>query len=400
MSRAPGGAGDEAASVPLVRRLRYVSGMESRRFDRLQRSVSRLGMAVTGLYRRPDVTPPEVARAIGLALDLGVEVLDTATVLGASEELCGQTLRELGAWERVMLATRVPAAAPHAVNKDVLADDEEGQEGEVFADPLPRLWPLPHLEERLERSLRATKLPVIPLALLEGWRDSWLRSPAWPELAGAMVQMQRKGKVLRWGLALPFSSIAHAEKILDEPLIAAVAAPYCLWSAAAERLAAAAAERQVAFLAQLVMGQGGLSGEIVATAEFPPGDVRGEIFASERGRIELSRRIGELAAFTKSVPAAAQSSDEARQALEEVRRVQRHQRKEHGDEAADRLAPECQTLAELAVRFPLSDPNVASAVVGMSSRAHVRQNAEAAALGTLPEHALVALRGWMARYRS
>lgn len=356
-------------------------------------------MAASGLYRRPDVTPPEVARAIGLALDLGVDILDTSTVLGSAEELCGQTLRELGAWERVMLTARVPAATPHAVHKDLLADDDEGGEGEVFADPLPKLWPLPHLEERLERSLRATKLPVIPLALLEGWRDSWLRSPAWPELVGAMVQMQRKGKVLRWGLALPFASIPHTAKVLDEPMISAVAAPYCLWSAAAERLAAAAAERQIAFLAQLVMGQGGLSGEIVATAEFPPGDARGEIFSSEPGRVELSRRVAELAAFTKSVPAAARSSDAARGVLEEVRRKQQHERKEHGHEAADRGAPECQTLAELAVRFPLSDPHVASAVVGMSSRAHVRQNAEAAALGPLPPHALDAVRGWMARYR-
>lgn len=355
-------------------------------------------MATTGLYRRPDVTPPEVARAIGLALDLGMDVLDTATVLGSSEELCGQTLRELGAWERVLLATRAPAAAPHAAQKDLLADDEEGEAGDVFADPLPKLWPLEYLEERVERSLRATKLPVIPLVLLEGWRDSWLRSTAWPELCGSMVKLQRKGKVLRWGLALPSSSIAHTAKVLEEPLISAVAAPYCLWSAAAERLAAAAAERQIAFLAQQVMGQGGLSGEVVATAEFPPGDVRSEIFADERGRIELSRRVAELAAFTKSVPTAASSSDAAREALEEVRRLQRHERKEHGNEAADRLAPECQTLAELAVRFPISDPHVATAVVGMSSRAHVRENAEAATFGSLPPHALAALRAWMARY--
>jgi aryl-alcohol dehydrogenase-like predicted oxidoreductase len=142
--------------------------MESRRFERLGRSVSRLGMSATGLHRRPDVPPPEVARAIGLALDLGVDVLDTAPYLGRSEELCGQTLRELGAWERVLLTTRAPAAAPEAAARDVLADDDDGGEGEIFNDPLPRLWPPAYLEERLERSLRATKLPVLPLVLQIG----------------------------------------------------------------------------------------------------------------------------------------------------------------------------------------------------------------------------------------
>jgi aryl-alcohol dehydrogenase-like predicted oxidoreductase len=209
-----------------------------------------------------------------------------------------------------------------------------------------------------------------------------------------MVKLQRKGKVLRWGLSLPRSSIPHTAKILDEPLISAVAAPYCLWSAAAERLAAAAAERRIAFFAQQVLGQGGLSGELVATAELRPGDVRSELFASEQGRIELSRRVAELTAFTKSIPAAARSSDPAREVLERLQRPR--DRGEHG-EAAER---ECQTLAELAVRFPLSDPSVATAVIGMSSREHVRANAEAAARGPLPAHALAPVRAWMARYES
>lgn len=347
-------------------------------------------MSATGLYRRPDVPPTEVARAIGLAIDLGVDVLDTAPYLGDSEQLCGQTLRQLGAWEKVLLATRVPPDRDDLVDQELLADDEDegsGQgDGAVFRDPLPRLWPPAYLEDRLERSLRATKLGVIPLALLEGWRDSWLRSTAWPELAGAMVRMQRKGKVLRWGLSLPLSAVPHAVKILDEPLVSVVAAPYCLWSAAAERLAAAAAERQIAFFAQLVMGQSGLSGELVATAEFRFDDVRGKIFASEPGRVELSRRIAELAAFTKAIPPAAESSEAAKEALERARR-----------EPVER---ECQTMAELAVRFPLSSPHVATAVVGMSSPAHVRANVAAAERGPLPEHALAPVRAWVSRYGS
>jgi aryl-alcohol dehydrogenase-like predicted oxidoreductase len=354
--------------------------MESRRYERLRRDVSRLGLAATGLYKRPDVDPSVVARVIGEAIDRGVNVVDTAPYLGDSEALCGQTLRELHAWEKILLVTRLPPASAEAALKDLLAD----QHGVAYRDPLPKIWSPAYLEDRVERSLRATKLEVIPLMLLEGWHDSWLRSTAWPEIHGAMHRLQRRGKVLHWGLQLPASALPHTAEILDEPLITAVAAPYGLWSAAAEGVAAAAAERNIAFFAQLVMGQGGLSGEIMAAGELRADDVRSQRFGNAEGRIELSRRIAELAAFTKAIPPAAESSSEAREILEASRR--------------DLANRECETVAELAVRFTISNPSVASAVIGTSSAPHLRSNAAAVARGALPEHVMAPLREWMAKY--
>ena len=346
----------------------------------MRRDVSRLGLAATGLYKRPDVDPSVVARVIGEAIDRGVNVLDTAPYLGDSEALCGQTLRELHAWEKILLVSKLPPASAEAALKDLLADDH----GVAYRDPLPKVWSPAYLEDRVERSLRATKLEVIPLMLLEGWHDSWLRSTAWPEIHGAMIRLQRRGKVLHWGLQVPASALPHTVQILDEPLITAVAAPYCLWSAAAAPLVAAAAERGIAFFAQLVMGQGGLSGELVATEEFRHDDVRSKLFGNAEGRIELSRRIAELAAFTKAIPPAAESSSTAREVLEASRR--------------DLANRECETVAELAVRFAISNPGVASAVIGASSAPHLRSNAAAVESGALPEHVMAPLREWMAKY--
>lgn len=364
--------------------------METRRYERLGREVSRIGLAATGLYKRPDVDPAAVERAIGEAIDRGITVVDTAPYLGDSEEVCGQALKRLRAWEKVALVTKVPPADALAAHKVLLADDD----GVAFRDPLPKILAPAYLEERIERSLKATKLEVLPVALLEGWHDSWLTSTAWPEIQGTMARLTRKGKVLRWGLELSAGSIPHTEKVLDDPQIAVIGAPYCLWSSAADKLAAMAEERGCAFFARRVMGQGGLSGEIVATREFRPGDIRREIFGStepegevaknEKGMIELSRRIAELAAFTKSIPPAAQSSNPARQALEAARR--------------DLANRECETVAELAVRFVVSHRGVASAVIGMSSAAHVRANVAAAVRGPLPDHVLVPLREWVLRY--
>ncbi|MEZ4363530.1 MAG: aldo/keto reductase [Kofleriaceae bacterium] len=334
---------------------------------------------MTGAYRRPDVSPAELKRTLGLALDLGVDVVDTAPWWGESENICGEALRALRAWERVLLTTKVPPplAAPTAL--ELLKDDE----GLAFRDPLPRVFPPAYVEERVERSLRATKLEVLPLVMLTAWHDSWLESTAWPELLGIMEALRRKGKVLSWGLCLPGLATTAAERALDQPVFAAIAAPHCLWSLAAERLAAAAAERELAFFASLVMGQGGLSGEILATSTFRHDDVRHLRFGAPEGLEELSRRVAELCEFTKSAPPAARSSNGAREILE---RVQRRERE-----------PECETVAELAVRFALSAPAVTTAVIGTSSAAHLQANAAAAARGPLSAATLEPLRALIAR---
>lgn len=347
--------------------------MQPSKHQRLGRELSRLGVGTSGLVGRPDVSPGEVERGLSEAIERGVTLLDTAPYLGDGEALCGRVVRELGAFERVVLATRVPAADTTAASAELLADDE----GRVFRDPLPRAFSPGSLLHYVERSLEATGLEALPLCLLEGWHDSWLASSAWPEVSGAMAQLARRGKVLRWGLCVPLANVGHASAVLDEPLVAAVAAPHNLWTQAAAGLARTAAARGVAFLGQGVLGQGGLSGEIVATARFRPGDVRGERFADPRGLLELSRRVAELAAFTKGVPPAAESSDVGRQTLERSRR--------------DPELRECHALAELALRFALTEPALACAVVGCSSVEHVRQNVAAVQRGPLPAHVAEAL---------
>jgi aryl-alcohol dehydrogenase-like predicted oxidoreductase len=167
--------------------------METRYHERLGALVSRLGLAVTGLYQRPDVTPPDVERAISEAVECGVNVIDTTPYQGEAERLCGLTLRALRAQERVQLITKVPPASAEAATKDLLVDDE----GVAFRDPLPKVFSPEYLVHRVESSLRATTLEVLPLCLLEGWHDSWLRSTAWPEIAGEMAHLRRRGKVLR-----------------------------------------------------------------------------------------------------------------------------------------------------------------------------------------------------------
>jgi len=84
--------------------------MEQRPFGSTGLTVSALGFgcgAVGGLLVRGDAD--EQRRAVSRALDAGITYFDTAAQYGdgRSEENLGRVMRELGAWSRVVVGTKV-----------------------------------------------------------------------------------------------------------------------------------------------------------------------------------------------------------------------------------------------------------------------------------------------------
>ena len=84
--------------------------MEQRSFGRTGLHVSALGFgcgAVGGLMTRGE--PSDQLRAVGHAIDSGISYFDTAAMYGngRSEENLGRVLRELGAWGRVRVGTKL-----------------------------------------------------------------------------------------------------------------------------------------------------------------------------------------------------------------------------------------------------------------------------------------------------
>lgn len=84
--------------------------MEQRLLGRTGLTVSALGYgcgAIGGLMVKGD--PAEQQRAVARALEAGITYFDTAPSYGngRSEENIGRVLRELGAWDRVVLGTKV-----------------------------------------------------------------------------------------------------------------------------------------------------------------------------------------------------------------------------------------------------------------------------------------------------
>ena len=297
------------------------------------------------------VTRDERARAVHAALDLGVTFLDTALEYGAgeSERTLAAVLAERAPdeRERIVVATKVP---PLDMAWPGLA-----------TTPLGETFPARHVVACVEKSLRKLRVDALPLAQLHVWHDAWLDAPDWAATRAAMARLADEGKVLHWGVSVNDHAPETATRVLADPLIATAQVIYNVFDRSPERaLFALARERRLGIIARSPFDEGTLAGAIRADTTFPRGDWRAIYFRG--GRLaEAARRADALRALLGD-----------------------------GEHAA-----EARTLAELALRFCLSRPEVSTVIPGMRSAEHARANAAVAdgralspaLLARLAEHA-------------
>ncbi len=232
----------------------------------------------------------EVARTLHAALEAGLDLVDVSS---DAEELAGDSVRSLRVRDRVIVATRVPAIG----TRDVLSD---------------RL-PARYVQDRVERSLRATRLDAIPLVQL-AVRAFWRSSSAWPELAGTCARLVREGKVLRWG-AITDTIEDDTAQLADEPWLVSLSVPFSLCARAAEPLLGS----RLALLARRPLGGGALAGTLGPGVRLPPDDDRNELDERELAKIAVG--VAKLSRFVKRTPPAARSCDPAKAQLEKNPRL-------------------------------------------------------------------------------
>jgi aryl-alcohol dehydrogenase-like predicted oxidoreductase len=292
------------------------------------------GLAVTplGLGTRGhraglrDTEPADAERAIYAAIDAGCGLIECGPRWGESERLVGAAVRDLRARDRVVVATRLPAAGPRPPAAAAIV-------------------------AAVDASLRATRLEVLPLCWLDGWRDAWLDASPWPEVAGTMAAVVRAGKVLTWGLGI--DDPAQAGRGVVEVDVAAVGVRWSLLDRAAAAVIAAAATAGRAVIARAPLAEGALIGHLDPAARYRADDERA---AWAPGRVAaLAPTLARLAALARTTPPGAAVTDAGRAILDGLRR---HPEVVHA------------TVGELAVAAALAAP-VAAAVIGVRRAAQV-----------------------------
>jgi aryl-alcohol dehydrogenase-like predicted oxidoreductase len=272
----------------------------------------------------------ELAHAVHEAIGFGITLIDV-TADADSERLAGQVVRELRARDRVVVATRVQRL------------DE--RPGAPRRDTLTERLPAAYLQNCVEAALRSTRLDALPLAQLP-LAPAWLGSPAWPELVGTCARLVHEGKVLAWGAWLDDPTDPAAPALIAEPWLAALSVVYHLCDRRAEPLCQAAAKRELAVLARHPLAGGALAGNLGPGMRLPPRDDRNGVDPAVLERVAVG--VARLSGLVKREPAAARSSDAARQVAERSRA--RDARPEH---------LECDDVAELALRSVIDRAGIA-----------------------------------------
>jgi aryl-alcohol dehydrogenase-like predicted oxidoreductase len=196
---------------------------------------------------------PEMIRIIRAAHDRGVTLFDTAEVYGPHE--CERILGEAAQSFR----NEIVIATKFGFNVDL----ETGRQG-------PGLVSRPeHIRRVVEGSLRRLRTDRVEL-LYQHRVD-----PTVPieDVAGAVAQLRREGKVLHWGLSeMGVGTLRRAHAELP---VAAVQSEYSmLWRGPEQSVLPACRELGIGFVPFAPLGYGFLTGAIDATTTFAPGDYR------------------------------------------------------------------------------------------------------------------------------
>src|SRR5260370_23116020 len=154
--------------------------MQFRKLGRTNFEVSDIGYGAWGIGGKQWLggTDDESLLALRRAIELGVNLIDTALAYGDghSEQLVGDAVRAAG--RKICVATKVPPK-----NRVWPA-----KSGTLIAD----VFPYDYIIASAEESLRNLKLETIDLLQLHVWTDEWVERDEWRR---AFEELKRSGKV-------------------------------------------------------------------------------------------------------------------------------------------------------------------------------------------------------------
>jgi aryl-alcohol dehydrogenase-like predicted oxidoreductase len=259
----------------------------------------------------------ESIRALNRAIELGVNFIDTARGYGESERIVGKVVRDHPG-EQLYVATKVPP-------KNGIWPAPDG------VDPADA-FPGDHIRASLETSLRASGLDSFDVLQFHVWSDEWLGRGDWLE---TIESLKKEGKIRFFGVSVNDYQDSNVLALVRSGHLDTAQFIYnAFHQAPEEELLPACAEHGVGVIVRVPFDEGALTGQITADTTFPPGDFRNRYFGGDR-KAEVDRRISALTAD---------------------------------------LGIERAQLAEIALRYVLSEPAVSTVIPGMRTVRNVERN--------------------------
>ncbi len=292
--------------------------MNYRTFGRAGWQVSEIGYGMWGLAGWTGSDDDESLRSLHRAVELGCNFFDTAWGYGAghSEMILGRVVKAYPE-KTLYVASKLPP-------KNFTWPSRRG-----FT--LDECFPPEHIQEYARKSFENLGQTPMDLLQFHVWEDAWARDDRWQR---AMEDLKREGVIRAVGVSVNRWEPDNVLDTLRTGAVDAVQVIYNIFDQAPEdHLFPLCRERGVAVIARVPFDEGTLTGTLTKEARWPEGDWRNTYFVPENLNASVDRA-----------------------------------------EALRPLVPADMTMAELALRWILQNPDVATIIPGMRKIRNVEAN--------------------------
>ena len=292
--------------------------MEYRRFGRTGWQVSEIGYGMWGLAGWTGSDEEDYEKSLDYSVEQGCNFFDTAWGYGEglSEQVLGKLMKRHPS-KRLYAATKIP---PKNFKWPSLSDYK-----------IEDCFPAAHIIEYTEKSLKNLNVECIDLQQFHVWEDSWSERDEWKT---AVEKLIKEGKVKHFGISVNRWEPENCLDTLKTGLISAVQVIYNIFDQAPEdKLFPLCEKLDIGIIARVPFDEGTLTGKLTKDTVFPANDWRSTYFVPEN--------------LNSSV--------------------------EHAD-LLKPLLPKNMEMAELALRFILSNETVCTTIPGMRKINHTKAN--------------------------
>lgn len=317
--------------------------MGYRKFGRMEWEISELGHGMWGMggwtgraggwTGSDDV---ESLKALHKSVELGINFFDTAWTYGEghSEQLLSKLLKDYPN-QKLYVATKIPP-------KNFKWPAEPSYK-------LDDVFPPEHIKDYTEKSLKNLGLDQLDLIQFHVWDDTWADDESWQR---AVKELKDSGLIKAFGISVDRWEPENVIKTLRTGLVDSVQVIYNIFDQAPEdELFPVCRELNIAVIARVPFDEGTLTGTLTKDSKWEEGDFRSRYFAREK---------------------LIESVDRAKKIKE--------------------ILPDNLTLAEAALRFIWSNPDVSITIPGMRKVRNVESNVAANEKGKLDPDLLGKLR--------
>lgn len=277
----------------------------------------------TAALKVKDLDVAEAGAMIALALDRGIHAFELDAGDDQVASFLGEILKREGARDRAQILARVTSLMPFDLPSPHV--------------PAPQAYPGRHIRLQTEALLASLGVERLALQQLHAWCPEWLHEGDWLE---TFDRLRTEGKIAGFGVSLFDHDVESALEAVASGAIDTVQVMYNIFDqGAAPLLFPLCRKHDVGLIARSPLYYGVLA----SPARFPPGDWRSDYFFDEHRR-ETEERVQRL---------------------------------------ASEVEPPDRSVADLALRFALSDPAVSTVATGTRTRAQLETNLRALERGPL-----------------